>query len=71
MSSTIAPYPGGKHTLAPLLVRFMPKLPRHISGFGGMANEILAMPQRKIRIYNDKNRIYVFFFLVLQKKKLG
>ena len=56
MIRTIAAYPGGKHTLAPLLVRFMPNLSRNISGFGGMANEILAMPQRKIRIYNDKDK---------------
>ena len=69
MSSTIAPYPGGKHTLAPLLVRFMPKLPRHISGFGGMANEILAMPQREIRIYNEKDNDLCILLSCLAKEE--
>ena len=69
MSSTIAPYPGGKHTLAPLLVRFMPKLPRHISGFGGMANEILAMPQREIRIYNEKDNDFCILLSCLAKEE--
>lgn len=70
MISTIAAYQGGKHTLAPLLVRFMPKLQRHISGFGGMANEILAMPKRKIRIYNDKDKDLCILLSCLAKEEI-
>ncbi len=71
MNKTVAGYPGGKHHLAPLLVSLMRRSKRYITGFGGMANEMLAMPPHKTEIYNDidKNLCCLFSCLSDSEKR--
>lgn len=70
LKATVSPYPGGKYHLSPLLNSLMVKKKRHISGFGGMANEFLLMPPRETEIYNDKNKnLYHLFSCLSDRKK--
>lgn len=63
--ATVAPYPGGKYHLAPLLNSLMVGKRRHISGFGGMANEFLSMAPHETEIYNDINNNLCHLFSCL------
>lgn len=65
---TVAPYQGGKNNLAPLLNAYMKPSERYISGFGGMANEILIMPPHREEIYNDIDKNQCILFACLSDK---
>lgn len=57
MRTTIASGMGSKFRLAPTLNRYMPSdKKRHVSGFAGRVNEILAMRKYDVEICNDKDK---------------
>ncbi|MEO1065520.1 MAG: DNA adenine methylase, partial [Actinomycetota bacterium] len=61
-------YYGGKTRLAPWLASLMPELPVYVEVFTGSAAVLLARPQVRHEILNDRDGNVVTFFRVLRDR---
>lgn len=59
---------GGKGSLAPVLLKYIPKHITYVEVFGGAASLLFAKQQSPVEVYNDVESGLVNFFRVLRNK---